>query len=80
METKKVFYSSQISHCMASMHGFSRLCLPLLGTDEPYINEPSPNVQLLGKFLEYVDNLIVTAYKNLLFMTISEQHSSDNPD
>lgn len=58
---------------MARMHGFSRLCLLFLGTNEPYINESSPNDQLLGKFLEYADNLIATAHKNLLFMTISEQ-------
>lgn len=53
----------------------SQGCLLLLGTNEPYINEPSPNDQLLGKFLEYADNLIVTAYKNLLFMTISEEQT-----
>lgn len=58
---------------MACMHGFSRLCLVFLGTNEPHINELSPNDQLLGKFLEYADNLIATAHKNLLLMTISEQ-------
>ena len=58
---------------MAHTHSFSRLCLPLLGTKEPYINKLSPNEQLLGKFLEYADNLVVTAHENMMFMTISEQ-------